>query len=91
MVEDGELTSPRKRLGVQPWLVHRGFVRGDLPSCVIPVPALTVRTSEVAWVPWLRGNVRLAEKTGCLDERERELAKHREDAEDEMWVDDALD
>lgn len=38
------------------------------------VPALTVGTSKVAWVSWLRVDVRLAEKTGGLDEREREMA-----------------
>ena len=33
--------------------------------------------------------MRLTEKAGRLDEREREVAKHRGDAEVEMWVDDA--
>lgn len=32
--------------------------------------------------------MRLAEKAGCLGEREREVAEHREDAEAEMQVDD---
>lgn len=41
---------------------------------VITVPALTVRTFEVAWVPWWRVDMRLTEETGGLNEREREMA-----------------
>jgi hypothetical protein len=62
--------------------MHRGFVRGDLPTCVIAVPALAVRTFEVARVSWGRIEVRLAEEAGRLDEWERELAEHQGDAED---------
>lgn len=70
---DYEPTSPRKRLGVHAWLMHCRFVGDDLSTCVIAVPALTVRAFEVAWVSRGRIDVRLAEKAGCLDEREGEL------------------
>ena len=90
-MQDYELTSPRKRLGVQAWFMHRRFVGADLPTCIVAVPALAVRTFEVTWVSRGRVDVRLAEKTGCLYERERELAQHREDAEDEVRVDDATE
>jgi len=53
--------------------MHCGFVGDDLSMCVIAVPALAVRAFEVAWVSWGRIDVRLAEKAGCLDEREGEL------------------
>jgi len=62
--------------------VHRRFVGGDLSTCVITVPALAVRAFEIARVSWGRVYLRLAEKTGRLDERERELAEHRGDAEE---------
>ena len=68
------LTSLGKRFGIQAWLVHCGFIGGDFSTCVITVPALTMRAFEVAWVSRGRVYLRLTEKTGCLDEREREVA-----------------
>jgi len=68
------LTSFGKRLDVHAWVMHRGLIGGDLPMCVITIPALTMRAFEVAWVSWWRINVRMAEKAGCLNEREREVS-----------------
>lgn len=70
-MEDEQRTSLSERLDVQGLLVHCRFVGGDFTTCIITVPALTVRTFEVAWVLWWGVDVRLTEKTGCLDERER--------------------
>jgi hypothetical protein len=92
MVEnEGGVTSLSKRFGVQALLVHCRFIGSDFTTCIITVPALTMGTSEVARVAWLGVDVRLTEKTGCLDERERELAQHREVAEDERWTNDATE
>ena len=73
-VQAGEVTSLSKRLGVQAFLMHCGLVGGDFTGCIITVPALTVTTSEVAWISWWRVDVRVTEETGGLDDRERELA-----------------
>jgi hypothetical protein len=73
-VENGRVTSLRKGVGVQALFMHCGIVGGDLTTCIVTVPALAVRTFEVAWVPRWRIDVRLTEKTGSLDEGERELS-----------------
>lgn len=85
MAQECKLASSRKRLGVHPRFMHCRLVGSDLAVCVIAVPALTMGTLEAARVSWGRIDVGLAEKTGRLDERERELAEHQGDAEGEMW------
>jgi hypothetical protein len=54
--------------------MHCRVIGRDFPVHVITIPALTVGAFVTAWVSWWRVDVRLTEKTSCLDERDRELA-----------------